>query len=666
MRFSQKTISGKIVFIAMILLWNFQINAQFTEVNASNGGKVLRANAPGGTGNVQDIRNKLSAAGVPAAAINSRLTNGVFSRNIAQTKAVRETANYISNTNNRPVTYTGGGQVVNAGNLESRRAAIAANGGTFIFRGNINITSRNRLIQVGSNTTIWIDGTIKYTGPVIPGTVPDRFSVSDVINGIFEVRGTNNGNTKNNVKFFGTRRGVIETNDRAAGIFTRFARNLTIQGIKFVKCRNVVFINNTFGNSVIRGNIIHNSTRRAIHIKASRDALIDKNFIYDADVDGIDLDAFSRNVKVTKNVMVKSGSRYQVWTEIVTTDCIIDENVGVHVNKTDGGFQENGSEDGQSPTARNKWTNNHVFYADGNAYRQGFSFHPKRVIDKGSTTFTNNFVWQTENNAHKRNPKNNTLQDVKYYISNGNTPPPPPPPTGGSSLVHMKKRNASGFAIDGNNGGANGQNVYLWAQNQNNNNQQWEEINRGNGFYSYKKRGTNFCLDGGNGGANGQNVYLWTCGAGNQNQHWRKVNVGGNNYRLEKRNAPNYSIDGRGGGANGQNVYLWTSNNSNQNQHWQFNSINNRSSDLEAIADGKFVMYPNPASDQLNILGLDNGNYTIQIYNIQGALSLEKEISLKKETSTTIDISNLAIGSYVVKILTNNNIFPTGLLMITR
>ncbi|KAA1247826.1 RICIN domain-containing protein [Aquimarina sp. RZ0] len=665
MKFSLKTIPlGKIAFLFMLFQWNIQINAQFTEINASNGGKVLRANAPGGTGNVQDIRNKLTAAGVPAEAINSRLTNGVFSRNIAQTAAVKETASFISNTNNRPATYTGTGQVVNANNLENRRAAIAANGGTFIFRGTINIPSKSKLIQVGSNTTIWIDGTVKYTGPIIPGTTPDIFSVSDVINGAFEVRGSNNSNTKNNVKFFGTRRGKIETNDRAAGIFTRFARNLTIQGIKFVKCRNVVFVNNTFGSSVVRGNIIHNSTRRAIHIKASRDVLIEKNFIYDADVDGIDLDAFSKFAKVRKNVLVKSGSRYQVWTEIVTTDCEIDANVGIHVNKTDGGFQENGSENGQSPTARNKWTNNHVFYADGTAYRQGFSFHPQRVIDKGSTTFNNNFVWQTENSAHKRNPKNNTLQDVKYYISNGSAPPPPPP-TGNSNLVHIRKRNAGNFAIDGRSGGSNGQNVYLWNQNSSNNNQQWEEIDRGNGFYSYKKKGTNFCLDGGNGGDNGQNIYLWSCSANNQNQHWKKISVGGDNYRLEKRNAPGYSIDGNNGGNAGQNIYLWSSNNNNQNQHWKFTSVNNRSNNFDTITDGAITMFPNPVSDQLTIMGLTNEKYNLHIYNIQGALSYDKEIRIQDKTAT-VDISNLPVGSYIIKIFNSNNVLATELLMINR
>lgn len=143
--------------------------------------------------------------------------------------------------------------------------------------------------------------------------------------------------------------------------------------------------------------------------------------------------------------------------------------------------------------------------------------------------------------------------------------------TGSGDYVSMRKSNSTSFAIDGNKGGANRQNVYLWSYNSGNQNQHWEEINRGGDYYSYKKRGTNYCLDGNNGGANGQSVYLWTCSDGNQNQHWLKVKVG-NNYRLEKRNAPDYSIDGNHGGGSGQDLYLWESNNSNQNQQWIFSN----------------------------------------------------------------------------------------------
>ena len=140
-------------------------------------------------------------------------------------------------------------------------------------------------------------------------------------------------------------------------------------------------------------------------------------------------------------------------------------------------------------------------------------------------------------------------------------------------LVQMIKRNASGFAVDGRTGGANEQNIHLWNNNENNVNQQWIEIDRGNGFYSYRKQNTDFCIDGDNGGAVAQNVYLFECGDNNRNQHWRKVDVGGGNFRLEKRNSPEFSLDGGRRGARAQNVYLWSSNNRNQNQHWTFNYL---------------------------------------------------------------------------------------------
>lgn len=137
------------------------------------------------------------------------------------------------------------------------------------------------------------------------------------------------------------------------------------------------------------------------------------------------------------------------------------------------------------------------------------------------------------------------------------------------SFVSMQKQNSSSFAIDGNKNGENAQDVYLWSFSPTNPNQHWEEIDRGDGYVSYKKRNTNFCLDGGSGGSDSQNVVLWACDVNDENQHWRKVDLGGK-YRLEKRNAPDYSIDGGNGGANGQSIFLWRSSNVNANQQWIF------------------------------------------------------------------------------------------------
>ena len=63
-----------------------------------------------------------------------------------------------------------------------------------------------------------------------------------------------------------------------------------------------------------------------------------------------------------------------------------------------------------------------------------------------------------------------------------------------SSVVQIKKRNASGFAMDGDNNGVNGQNIYLWLQNAVNINRNWIEIDRGNDYYSYQKKVLIFAL----------------------------------------------------------------------------------------------------------------------------------------------------------------------------
>ena len=184
-----------------------------------------------------------------------------------------------------------------------------------------------------------------------------------------------------------------------------------------------------------------------------------------------------------------------------------------------------------------------------------------------------------------------------------------------SPVVTMRKGNATNFCIDGADGGSDGQNVRLWTY-YNHINQQWIEIDRGGGYFTYKKRNTNFCMDGGNGGADGQNVYLWTCGDNNQNQHWRKVDLGGGKFRLEKRNAPMYSIDGNNGGADGQNLYLWSSSDGNPNQQWLFATVgtaNARIASVEQDVQGpgdmpageskSVALYPNPfTGDRLHLV----------------------------------------------------------------
>jgi len=68
------------------------------------------------------------------------------------------------------------------------------------------------------------------------------------------------------------------------------------------------------------------------------------------------------------------------------------------------------------------------------------------------------------------------------------------------ATYNMRKRNTN-HSIDGNGGAQSGQQIYLWGTNLGNVNQQWEEIDAGNGFVSFRKKNTGLCIDGGNGGA---------------------------------------------------------------------------------------------------------------------------------------------------------------------
>ena len=145
-----------------------------------------------------------------------------------------------------------------------------------------------------------------------------------------------------------------------------------------------------------------------------------------------------------------------------------------------------------------------------------------------------------------------------------------------NAATFVIEKNNQDFSVDGNNGAKEGQQLYMWETDASNVNQQWVQLNQGDGYYSYKKNGTSLCWDGGDGGAKGQAVTLEDCDSSDKNQHWKKVKVtsGTEIYRFEKRNSSGYSIDGGNKGQNGQVMYLWSSDSSNVNQQWELTNLN--------------------------------------------------------------------------------------------
>lgn len=276
---------------------------------------------------------------------------------------------------------------------------------------------------------------------------------------------------------------------------------------------------------------------------------------------------YVENIGVNKRLAASGESEDAYGTSINTTGADVE---WVFVDKGNGYFHIRRAAGGSKPGLRTDGTE----FADmqaiaSNGVQTYYDFSPGSATGSYHITLPD---WRF--GEGRKRLQMTTANDVKFvttastgswvsyrFVVAGDYNP--------NSVVHITKRNAPSFSIDGGNGGANYQQVYLWSANENNVNQQWTEINRGGGYYSYQKQGTNYCIDGGNNGANKQIVYLWTCGDNNQNQQWRKVSTDSGYFKLEKRNAPGFSLDGSSGGVNGQSVGLYDSSNTSHNLQWR-------------------------------------------------------------------------------------------------
>jgi len=239
-------------------------------------------------------------------------------------------------------------------------------------------------------------------------------------------------------------------------------------------------------------------------------------------------------------------------------------------------------------------------------------------------------------------------------------PTEPTPPVQEGTLVHITKRNATGYAIDGGNGGENKQDVTLSAANLSDEGQLWIEIDRGNGFYSYEKYGTGYSLDGDNGGAKNQSVYLWKTSATNQNQQWQKQAVGSGAFKLIKRNATGFAINGGSGGVEGRDVNMWSSGSTNQNLQWIITPIDAAEEvRLEAEDYDSMSGIQTEASTESgeNVGYINNGDWLrFDDVNLSGITNLDARVA----TRTTGGTLEVRIGSANGTLIGTINIGNTG------
>ena len=131
-------------------------------------------------------------------------------------------------------------------------------------------------------------------------------------------------------------------------------------------------------------------------------------------------------------------------------------------------------------------------------------------------------------------------------------------------IVNIVKRTAP-FGLHSNNGSSGG--ALNLHSNLAHNNLKFNEIDRGSGFYSYERFNSAHSIASGNGGANGQNVFVWSTDPDSYNQQWQKVPATDGSFTLRKRNALSYGIHAGGIIQNLSNVNMH-SNFSHQNLHW--------------------------------------------------------------------------------------------------
>ncbi len=163
----------------------------------------------------------------------------------------------------------------------------------------------------------------------------------------------------------------------------------------------------------------------------------------------------------------------------------------------------------------------------------------------------------------------------------------------------------------------------------------WEEIDRGNGYYSYQHIKTGFCMHGGNPDQEGEDVYLWNCDSEDDDQLWLKAEADSGYYRLLKANMPELALT-----FENNNVLLKAADENNQLQHWKNISYSQLAfkitdgsnfKNLEGVSilvDGQTLESDNSGEAMVN---LSNKQYSIALFK-KGYLPVSLNLDLVEDT----------------------------------
>ena len=210
---------------------------------------------------------------------------------------------------------------------------------------------------------------------------------------------------------------------------------------------------------------------------------------------------------------------------------------------------------------------------------------------------------------------------------------------------------------------ADGGNVYQWTPHQDDN-QKWQIIAQGNGYYMIKSLHSGKCLDVSNvSDQNGANVHQWNCD-GRANQQWKLNSLGDCTYSLTARHSGKCLDLYKGREEDGANLQQWYCHPDSKNQRFIFEYVEGEMGAGEAVVGSMttlgtpegagLIVFPNPARSEVRLkmpATPSSDGARIQLYDMSGRLMMEQRTQYDVALLNT---RSLAPGSYLIKVASNN------------
>ena len=210
-----------------------------------------------------------------------------------------------------------------------------------------------------------------------------------------------------------------------------------------------------------------------------------------------------------------------------------------------------------------------------------------------------------------------------------------------------------------------GTNVVIWDRNDQAH-QQWKFTAVGDGYYEIRNLNSDRCMDvaGASTEANA-NVLQWDCN-GQANQQFKVENIGAGRYRLTARHSgQNIEVE-EAGNFNGGNVQQHDE----RFYYFMLEEVDGaeaaRTADefrqKERPTSDELMSFPNPVGSTLNLkmpADFSEQGAEIQVFSSTGQLLMTQKMSKK---STELDVENLKAGNYLVKIMSEGELFTTRFL----